>query len=339
MNSAFTRDQLYYRHQLSHQQIDDWLGENRCVQFPESKARHLGKLNEFLDIARHFTQSGIDFIPQKGPILSYRIYNDPLYRLYNDLDFLISTENIRKAIDVLGQQGYNTPFYNFPSDDCRRKILYKHVNELFLYNPEKDSGIELHWTLFTGSSENGTSFKQLIDSNNTKTSFQGQQFTVFTIELELLYLIIHGGLHGWEKLKWLVDIKELLLKYEMDETIFQKLAKRLSAFRMVAVCNELLKIFFPDSLLLPSPKTAPKPLVNFALQQIKRENIDDKKSIPEYLKIFRFTLFAFPGLRFKIKTLKSMIFATDLVSKKWIPCSSLVYYLVSPVWKLWRGFR
>jgi hypothetical protein len=78
MNPTFTRNQLFYYHQLSHEQIDDWLNEKESQNFPESKAQHLGKLGEFNALIRLFAESGLDIIPLKGPLLSTRIYHDPL---------------------------------------------------------------------------------------------------------------------------------------------------------------------------------------------------------------------------------------------------------------------
>jgi hypothetical protein len=43
--------------------------------------------------------------------------------------------------------------------------------------------------------------------NLSQLSFAGRTFTVLNPELDLLYLVIHGGLHGFFRLKWLVDIK------------------------------------------------------------------------------------------------------------------------------------
>jgi len=76
MISSISRDELYFRHQLSHEQIDDILGEKKAGKVPEAKAQHLGKLNTFLEVSDLFDRERIPFIPQKGPILSFRIYNE-----------------------------------------------------------------------------------------------------------------------------------------------------------------------------------------------------------------------------------------------------------------------
>lgn len=334
------REILYNRHRLSHQQIDDFLGEKESRNYIAEKLEQLVQLKEFLGIAEAFTASGIEFIPLKGALLSYRIFNDATYRRYNDLDFLIGIPSIENAVEVLKKRGYHTPVYDLPADECRREMLYQHMNEILLYNPEKDIGVDLHWELFTGGKFiKPQTLKEIIAYNQEKVVFQGRQFNVLSIEFELLYLVIHGGLHAWRRLKWLVDIKELLQRVEYDEKAFIGLTKKMNAQHSVALCNELLKIYFPDSRLLPSLNVASKYSLNFALYSINMEKDEQKQSVREYLKTTLYNSTAFPGINYKLSMLQQTLFASDLAANKWMPCSNFLYYLVSPFWKIWRGFR
>ena len=337
MISSFTREELYYRHQLSHQQIDDILGENKSGKYPESKAQHLSKLQAFLKVSELFEKEGIRFIPQKGPVLSYRLYGDPLYRSYNDLDFLISEDLISSVATLLLKNGFHTPFFRLPDDNCHRQLLFKHVNELFLYSSDMETGIELHWNLFNCIIIKPEEYNSLLRGNETGIQFEGRFYTVLEKELEILFLIIHGGLHGWNKLKWLVDIVVFMQEYQIDESKFLSLTQQLKAQRLVAVCNELLKVYFPETKLLPLTTRAPRRMVRFALRQVTRP--DKEKSVADYLFLFRNSWQAFPSLRYRLNLLVSSMFATDLACVKWMPCSAVAYYIVSPFWKLWRGFR
>lgn len=334
---SLTREELYHRHQLSHQQIDDFLGDNKSGEYPESKAQHLSKLHAFLKVSELFEKENIKFIPQKGPVLSYRLYGDPLYRAYNDLDFLISEELISRAAILLLKNGFQAPFYCLPEDECHRQLLYKHVNELFLYSPALDTGIELHWNLFNGRVIKQEDYNHLLSANKTEIQFEGRSYTIFENELEILFLVIHGGLHGWSKLKWLIDIVVFMQKYQINKEQFSSLAQQLNAHRLVSVCNELLKVYFPGTLLLPSTTKASHRMVSFANRQITKPN--KEKSITDFLSFFRNSWQAFPGIRYKLSLFRNSIFATDLAGSYWMPCSAVVYYVVSPFWKLFRGFR
>lgn len=281
----------------------------------------------------------MSFIPCKGPVLSFRLYGDPLYRSYNDLDFLIAEEDLPKAIDLLVQRGYEASFYDFPTDSCKKKLLFRHMNEIFLYHPKMETGVELHWKLFSADFKDDTLLNEIIKSNQQVLEMNGKKFQVFTIEFELLYLIIHGGLHAWNKLKWLVDIHEILKRFPVDPQKFLKLTKELDAHRLVSTCNELLKIYYPNSAHLPSDSIAPKQMVEFAQYEINRDQEKSKQTIKDFFLVFFNGLQAFPGWRYKSGVIKNLLFATDLAAVTWLPCSPWVYYLISPFWKLWRGFR
>ena len=337
MISSLTRDELYYRHQLSHDQIDDILGEKRSGEFPESKAQHLGKLNAFFQVSDLLVKEGISFIPQKGPILSFRLYGDPLYRVYNDLDFLIDASEIPRAAEVLLNHGFQFTSYIFPDSVCHRELLLRHVNELYLRNPSLEAGIELHWDIVGGKLPGFSGQKQLIHQNSSVLRFQGRDYQVFDKELELLFLVIHGALHGWKLLKWLLDVSVFLEKCEIDEERFTGLVQQLSAHRVVAVCNEILKIYFPGTKILPSKGGPPDGMVRFALRKIRQPLRE--KGVAEFLGFFWNSWRAFPGMEYKIDLLKRSLFATDLASASWMPCSAIAYYVVSPFWKIGRGTR
>jgi hypothetical protein len=337
MISSLPRDELYYRHQLSHDQIDDILGEKRSGEFPESKAQHLCKINAFLKVTELFEKEGISFMPQKGPILSYRLFGDPLYRTFVDLDFFVAEDQIMPAVDLLLKNGCRTPFYTLPLKNCHRKLLFKHNNEIILLNDGWSVSVELHWSLHNCKILNEEDSHRILNENERSVFYEGRRFRVFSEELELLFLVVHGTLHGWSRLKWLLDVKVLLEKFEIDELRFAELVRQFSAGRPVAVCNELLKIYFPGTKLLPSKYKAPAGMVRFALKQISQP--DRKKGIGEFLGFFRNSWRAFPGMEYKIDLLKRNLFATDLASASWMPCSPLVFYIVSPFWKLVRGFR
>ncbi len=337
MITTLSREDLYSRHQLSHDQIDDILGERRSIEFPECKAQHLGKMNAFWQICSLLKEAGIPFIPQKGPVLSYRLKGDPLYRTFVDLDFYIEEYQIAQTVNLLLSNGFITPFYTVPQKECKRRLLFKHVNEVILLHEGWSVNVELHWNLFNCKTINNADFILILEDNNEIILFEDQQFKVFNNELEVLYLVIHGTLHGWSKLKWLFDVRNLLRKFKIQESRFISLVRKYKAGRPVAICNELLKVFFPESNLLPSTVKAPKAMVKFAMRQIMQPLPINKYT--EFIGFFINSWRSFPGFGYKTDLVKRILFATDLANVSWMPCSVPVYYCISPFWKLIRGFR
>jgi hypothetical protein len=53
----------------------------------------------------------------------------------------------------------------------------------------------------------------IVSENLQEIVFSGRKFTILNRELELLFLLLHGSRHGWERLKWLVDIND----YPIDQ--------------------------------------------------------------------------------------------------------------------------
>lgn len=331
------RDILYHKHHLSHCQIDDVLGENRSKEFPETKAQHLDKIHAFLRVSELLTKSGIAFIPLKGPLLSQRLYNDPMYRVYTDLDLFISFDTIPAAIDLLKENGFKTIRYSFPEDNCRRKLLYNHVSEIHLHNQEWDVLVELHWNLFNIRIITREVHRRLIRDNVKSYQYGGLNFSVLSEEFELLYLVIHAGFHGWGRLKWLLDIKVFIEKKQIDVPRFVRICNELNGWRQVSICNELLRKYFPDAKQLPHYSMVSGRLVRLAVRNIYAP--DERESVRRYISNFLVSWRVFPSVKYKISLIRQRLLATDLLAFKRIPCMPLALYLLSPLWKLYRGFR
>ena len=337
MINRIPREILYHQHQLSHQQIDDLLGEKQSADYPESKAQHLGKLALFNEVSDLLTSADIGFIPLKGPVLSYRISGDPLYRAYNDIDFLVDRTLVPKVVELLLNKGYTSPYYEFPESNCRRKLLFNHFNEIYLYNPLLSAGVEVHWTLFPTRITGEVKISQIINGHMIRQDLGTRSFRVFSNELEILYLVIHGGLHGWGKLKWLADIYFFSSKYGIDKQKFIQLTVRLRAERLVSACNDLLNEYFPGSVLLPSVReNGSTTITSMARKMIGNTG---EKTLRSFISQYLLSWYAFPGIRYKIDLIKHLFFASDLAANLRIPCVPLLFYIISPFWKLFRGFR
>ena len=97
----YSRDVLYYRHRLSHFQINRLLNEKEESLVLDEKLKQLNKLSKFITIVDVFFKHNIWFLPLKGPALSYRIYGDATCRISRDFDFLIRKENLYDVIEIL----------------------------------------------------------------------------------------------------------------------------------------------------------------------------------------------------------------------------------------------
>ena len=316
-----SREVLNQRHRLSHQQIDDLLKENYAGKHLSEKFGQLFQVGEFIKFSDEFRKAAVRFIPLKGPILSYRLHKDPSYRNSNDLDFLIDEKAVEKAIAILEKNGYKSHHFPWPANPEKKRRLIKLSNQILFIHPEKQINIEIHWKLFKFEITNSEILSEVLRSNEQQIQFKERNFTVFNNELELLYLVIHGGLHAWFRLKWLFDVKDFIEKAPFDPEKFNQLVVQLNASRMVSLCNALLTKYFPGCPVLPSGSvSAPNIRFSYTVSQIEVEECYNKTFL-EKINGYWFKLLCFPGFRYKISNIYSGLLRQVFKAFKFYPTS------------------
>lgn len=336
---VFSREELHERHRLTHRQIDNWLGEPKAVANQQEVISQLNKVAQFIKLTDCFKHKKIPFISFKGPLLSHKIYGDATYRYFKDFDFLVQPQHLTNMIEVLKGIGFQIENLNFPKQACKRQLWMQHENHVGLYQTSTHIVIELHWSLFTVDFLPKNKMQDLIAEQTTSMPFQNREFQVFSHEFELLYLIIHGAKHHWGRLKWLVDIKELLQRYSLNEDKFLDLASTMKANQLVMLCNALLDIYSLDAKRLPHTGKTPKKIVDQAIYTIHAKDMFEMNSIAEYTAFYWNFSKLIPGLSYKRNIIKKLLFASDLAMKSWMPCSKYLNYILGPFWKLSRGIR
>ena len=188
-------------HHLTPQQINKIYGCKVISESPASTAVSLANFRELCLIAEAFQQSNIDFISLKGPLLAYRLNSDVTSRYYTDLDILIEPLSVDKADRVLGELGYTNSGVAWPRNERKQRRLSWHDNQIGYCHTDRMLIVELHWRLFATPSVSDKQLLDIVGSNLTEILISGRSFKVLSNELELLYLIIHGGNHFWKRLK------------------------------------------------------------------------------------------------------------------------------------------
>ena len=297
----FTRELLHNRHRLSHQQINTWFGEQQNQLVFEEKLHQLNHLSKFLEIADVFIKKDIWFLPLKGPMLSYRIYGDATCRISRDFDFLIKQEDVEPTITLLRNLGFKYEPGRWHENGTGNNHIASMVNQLTLFHPDTKIIIEIHWRVFIDPIINFDEIEKLVRQNIQQFEFVGKKMNQFTIEFELLYLIIHGGLHTWRRLKWLVDVHEIVSRYQIDHKKFEQLTEQFGAQRMVGACNALLRHFFASSQILPVDYPVPEWFQQYAIWQAEREEDFPDKRLANLFKLRLYYIQAFPSRMYKKK--------------------------------------
>ncbi len=230
--------------------------------------------NELARVLRLLGEAGLRVIPLKGITLAESLYGDRAYRVCTDMDILVPVNEAPRALRLLLQNGYTSPFM----EEFFLKHLFHSTDECPLF-PKSDSQryqLEVHWTLLHQSSNDQAAMQDLWSLAKPKETL-GVPAYALTPEWEFLYLAYHASNHRWELLKWLADLHELCLAASMD---WQQVREKSERFDLdlalgpgLTACSTLFGTPIPPNLpcrpippgirLFPYSHEPPKPLAAF----------------------------------------------------------------------------
>lgn len=321
--TCISPDILLNRHSLTTQQINSLFGGTIYQESPEEKITAFEMARELLSVAGAFDQAGLEFIPLKGPVLSHRLYSDATWRKYSDLDILVRPDLVGRAKEILKRMGYREDDPAWPESIRKQRVLLRHTNEIFFIHPAKNILVELHWQLLKTLPLEPARVEDIVSKNLAVLDFGGRSFRVFSNELELLWLIIHGGVHWWRQLKWLVDVKAFLETQSVDWKAFTGLTVEFQAARLVGLCQSVLSEYFPEGPVIPGKFEVRSSMVRFSLKRIASDDDLVSDFHRRAAQTLIFSLTAFPGARYKMRVVRNYMFIKDFFGKSncsdWLP--------------------
>jgi hypothetical protein len=181
------------------------------------KMLHLSGEMEML--IKLFVENEIRSLVLKGPVLAKDLYGDLSRRTCGDLDILIPINDLSKAEELLVGLGYE-------KDEYIKTLLndwkWRHHHFTY-YHPNKGTKIEIHWRLNPSPSEE-PNFNELWERKRQSTI---TSYPIYILSEEDLFyfLVTHGARHGWSRLRWLVDIHQILQK-QLNWIAVQKIFKK-----------------------------------------------------------------------------------------------------------------
>src|SRR5579883_1000679 len=214
--------------------------------FSANTKRSLWFAAELLRVSRSLSNRGIETLAYKGPALAQLLYGDVSTRQYNDLDFLIRTEDVTAAKTTLLDFGYHTREELTPRQE--REYL-KSGYEYAFDHPQGRNLLELHWQV---QSRFYAMDFCIEDFFHRAISIQVSSQTVRTLCPEdlLLVLCAHAAKHLWMRLSLLCDIARLSRSPALNWQDVQKESVRLGLQRIVAVsfllANKLIDCPIPE---------------------------------------------------------------------------------------------
>lgn len=306
---------------------------NRCQQ---DTHRILATAAETVRISRDFTQKNIEHCFIKGTLLNVHVYGHLNTRPCRDIDVWVSPSTYSSAVAALLAAGYQQqlPRYELQGYKERWHMRYKH--DIAFYHPQKQILVELHFRL----SYLGLNFFPLSTLPLAPINLLNVPVMAPTDDYHLLYLMIHGAIHAWIRLRWLQDIALFIESDRCDLNHVYHLATQIKCQHIVEqtliLVNDLFKPKDPALItLLQKPSQRGRQLASMAHQFITAdyEMTDGIRNINMFVKYRIYLarlaakgqkLHAILGDLFKIDELFTYVTLPD----KW----SFMYYAIYPVW-------
>ncbi|MFZ0844432.1 MAG: nucleotidyltransferase family protein [Pseudolabrys sp.] len=172
-----------------------------------STANSLAKIPVLESLCAIFTQAKIAFLILKGIPLSVQLYGDATRRPADDIDVLVSPEQFWQADLALIQSGYRRE--TEPPVAARLDSYRKWVKDLRYIDERSRTVVELHHRLTANPYLLDWPFDELW-KDRAHVRAGASEVPILSGSKLPLYLFTHGANHGWERLRWLVDLAAVL---------------------------------------------------------------------------------------------------------------------------------
>jgi len=206
---------------------------------------------KLIELTSQLEQAHISVLAFKGPAAAIMAYGDLALRQYEDLDLVIRVEDVWKAVDLMIGSGFQTDADSYQPTNPGYLERYHAIT---LEAPDKSYNVDVHWQLARDHARDfGPDIARFWERTERLVLPQGSVSTLCREDM-FLALCLHGTKHRWGRLKWLLDIAELLRKAEtldwsrVEEMASSRPAARASGSLGVLLARELLEIPVPAKL-------------------------------------------------------------------------------------------
>ena len=218
-----------------HLQALGWLGVPEAAAVELQEAFRINRLRNALlagELARLLsllTDAGIPVVPLKGIALGAALYGDTALRVAFDIDLLVPRHAALRTRRLLLTEGYTSPL---------DEEFFVHYQLPWLNACSLDPGkrvpcpVDLRWGLLPHSSRDREVTEDLW-AEARSTSILGAPSSSLSAEWEFLFLAVHAASHGWQMLKWLVDVHQFSIVKPVDWQKMKEKAGRLGLHRAV----------------------------------------------------------------------------------------------------------
>lgn len=215
----------------------------------DSSERNLFLSAELLRILERFSGAGLRALAFKGPVLAWWLYGHPGLRSFHDLDLLVDSRDLNRAIELFAALGYSPKVGR-----ARQPKLLLSEGQLSLYRANPPAVVDLHWSLAPYAMKLALDAKHLLP-RAAAVPVAGRPVLTFGAEDQILLCAFHGSKHGWTNLSWLADLSALMETQAPDwpRLLAEARRKKLSRALFVALrlAHALLGTPIPPEIRKP----------------------------------------------------------------------------------------
>ena len=195
-------------------------------------------LGRLATIGETFSARGISWMAVKGTTQAAQLYHDPAWRFSADLDILVEDRDFAPSLRALEALGFIASYPPLPASALLRRLMLWALRDVTLIAADDHRcAVELH--------------RRLFFARAYCLPRQDGPIPVAKLGPELaFYLIAHGALSQWVRLKWLADLVPLLNMLDDEgRRSLLAIAKAAKAERALAASLLLLHALFPCAVL------------------------------------------------------------------------------------------
>ena len=170
----------------------------------ETLARNLILLGELERVLPILHDAGAPALTLKGPSFAREVYGWVGLRTSGDLDLWIRKGDIQTAVDALAVHGYR-PWAPLRRDQVARLGHFEKAGNLVREGRSIPLHLDLHWDVAGPEVAVTADLEGIWRRAENASALTGTSAT-FAREDLLLFLLIHGYSHNWDRLKYLCDI-------------------------------------------------------------------------------------------------------------------------------------
>jgi hypothetical protein len=224
---------------LSADVLSEFRREGKAALFHE-----MAMFGELRGIKAALDAESVRFLLIKGLALSSEGHGRMGMRINHDIDLVISPDDLERSHCALCALGYDRvePSADFPEADLPKWI--RRCKDWVYVNASSGMVVELHHRLF----DNPALCDAGVMARARAVSLFGQVEVLTLGEAdEPGYLALHGALHAWSRLKWLLDLAIVLRELGPDgvEALLVRHRKQpaeRALHQALRLCSELFEI-------------------------------------------------------------------------------------------------